>query len=557
MTLPPREPSFITPQQRAMLAHDHTLGCGSFFQRVLELSEHLDDPHIWLDRPFVFQGEPRTELSLRTLARIVDHLAGWYHARGIRPVDAVVVYVDNGIDYFMHYLALMRLGALPVLVNGNLDGPTVQAFTRRVGAVGMVTDDTRHDGVAAVGEHLRFLVRRHELVQGPALPLPRRYPFAHPSDHPVLLTHSSGTTGVPKAVLHQHHRFFQMLRYRQQMPHKRGMSRILTALPCAHNSAITQLSYALLNGLPIMVMSSQTGADVLRAIAAFGATMVTSFPMTYVQMCDEGLDRYDLSTVSLWYNSGDAAHEKHVRQLVARGHHYAASRKGGAERRPGSHFVDGLGSSEMGHSLFHVVHGPDTANFGRCIGKPVSLVEAVVLGPDGEFLDDYEVGRLGVKAPTLTTSYWNDSVLTWSFREGEYWVTGDLVYRDEEGRFFHMDRITDAVHTPAGVLYTCQAEELLLRRLPDLADCTIVGVGPASASPWAFVRPERQAPPREAAAWKAELDQILAEANMPGVEVVRVVRDEDLPIGVTGKVKKRELRDRCNRELAGAGRSTP
>jgi hypothetical protein len=107
-------------------------------------------------------------------------------------------------------------------------------------------------------------------------------------------------------------------------------------------------------------------------------------------------------------------------------------------------FTDGLGSSETGYSLFHNGHQPGKPKFERCVGKPMSFAEAAVLAEDGTPLPPGEPGRLGVRSPTLTPGYWNDSLTFHRLRLGGYWLTGDLAYRDEENNFYHLDRAPDA-----------------------------------------------------------------------------------------------------------------
>src|SRR5207248_2322197 len=134
--------------------------------------------------------------------------------------------------------------------------------------------------------------------------------------------------------------------------------RILSSLPHSHNCAIAYLMMALLSGTPVYIASDHRGAAVLRAIERFRPGMVVSFPQTYVEMTECDLDACDLSSVSLWFNGGDAAHESHIRALIRHGSHLENGR-----RVPGSVFVDGMGSSEMGFSLFRNVHTLQTNRY--------------------------------------------------------------------------------------------------------------------------------------------------------------------------------------------------
>ena len=141
----------------------------------------------------------------------------------------------------------------------------------------------------------------------------------------------------------------------------------------------------------------------------------------------------------------------------------------------GSHFVDGLGSSEMGHNGFHITHTIDSDHYGRCIGKPYQFAEAAVLTSTGEELPLGKVGLLGFRSPSVSPGYWNDSVTTYRFRLNGWFLTGDLVYRDDTGHYFHLDRVPDAVAGFEGPqLFTSMSEERILAALPEVADCTVI-----------------------------------------------------------------------------------
>lgn len=550
MTSEARSPAGWPAEFRAALAGDRDLGAGNFFQRLRQVAPDPERPLLWCQR--ALPGTSATPaLSVAGLGRLADRLAGFYYERGVRRRDPVALYLNGCLEPLLHFIALSGLGAIPVLLNGALDRQVAVAFVRRINAIGLVTEAALQAEVeASCGPSLTFVTTMERALDASSRALPPGYPFRHVDEDPVLLTHSSGTTGVPKAVLMQHRQFFAAVRCRLGLPLPSGADRVLSALPSAHNSAITLSMLALLNGTPMFMMADRDARSVLRSIAEFRPSMVAAFPQTYVAICEEDLDQYDLSSVELWYNSGDAAHEVHVRKLVARGRHLKASRRG-REWRKGSRFVDGLGSSEMGHSLFHVTRGPDSTNYARCIGRPMPFVEAVVLDDEGNLLGPHRVGKLGVRSPTVTPGYWNDSDLTWRSRLRGYWLTGDLVYRDDEGYFYHLDRVTDVICTAAGALYSCQAEELLLSRIAELSDCSIVGIpssqGHAEAVALAQLAPGK---PQTEAGLLAEMNKILAEHRLPPLSRLIITEKQDLPIGVTGKVRKRALREQLSTPIA-------
>jgi acyl-coenzyme A synthetase/AMP-(fatty) acid ligase len=548
MTLPIWSTETLLPAAaRAALAAETDLGAGNFLRYALAANPAAKSPVILIEKPFrSYWGETFETFSLRTLQDAADRYAAWYASKGVRAMDPVAVYLADGVDYLVHYLALVGLGAIPVLTNGHMPPEIAVGHFKRVGAVG-VFSDTAHkaamapflgelgDGNGAFG----FVATGDDIRGASPGPLPASYPHRHSEGDPIMIAHSSGTTGIPKAVLLQHKKFFHGVRYRLGMPPVPGGERILSSLPHSHNCAIAYIMLALLAGTPVYVASDHTGEGVLRQIERFRPTMVVSFPQTYVEMCELDLDLYDLSSVNLWFNGGDAAHEAHIRKLVRRGSHMD-----GGELRSGSRFIDGMGSSEMGFSLFRHVHTPATAHFGRCVGTPLEWVEAAVFGDDGRKLGTHSVGRLGVKAPSVTTGYWNDSALTFRTQIDGFWLTGDLAYRDEAGRFYHVDRVPDAIRTAAGPLYSLQTEELLMKHFPDILDCSVVGApdGAGASAALACVR-WRSGGERHPEAALAAFNAVLREQGLVELAAVESADDADIPLGSTGKVLKRELRE--------------
>lgn len=470
----------IPGSQRVLLAADRGVGAGNFLHRLVTYERDLDRPLVWLDGEWTdAEGGVHGSLGLRDLKRVADACAARFHALGVKPRDPVGVYVTSAMDVLACHLALTGLGAIPVLVDGRLEPELTAAYLRRVEVVGVVADAPRlaaARGFPEAGLELSFVTTMADLatVAGPSLPA--WYPYAHGDDDPVLVTHSWCTSGLPRAVLMQHQSYFFGVRHRLRLPTPEGMrDRMLTALPPQHAAAIMTIMIALAHDVPIKLVSSQSADVVLDEIEAFEPSMVSGFAPTFADMSERDLTRRKLSSVALWCSTGDAGHETRIAKLSLVGTHHEVE-DGLRTRVSGSTVIESLVSTEMGCMHFAKVHRAGVTVPERCLGRPLRFVDAAVLTPDGQCLPPYRVGLLGVKSPCVSTGYWNDSARTWRSQAGGYWLTGDLVYRDESGRFYHLDRVTDAIETSGGTLYGVLAEEVLLRTHPELADCTIVGV---------------------------------------------------------------------------------
>lgn len=530
----------------AQLRDDAGFGSGNFIFKLGE-GPGYGCPTVHLDEPLqLATGVIPHQLSVADIRHFGEVIATWYSAQGVQPKDPVGLWFDDSILYFLHYVALTRIGAIPVFVNGSL-APTITIdFIRRVGARLTVSQAERIDTLQkAANGPLPFelidvdAINLHGIVQYEA--------FEHAPNDPVLIGHSSGTTGTPKAVRFDHQGF--IFGVKQEITRMVGR-RIMTALPHSHASAISILMSALIRGCAVKVQAKKTSEDILRAIEAFQPDLFCSFPKVYVELCRADLDSWDLDSIQYWLSTGDANHEAHIKRLMSFGSHFHQG-----TWFPGSCFIDNLGASELGFAAFRNVHRPGHAKgqFNRCIGRPFSWVNAAVLDSHGRPMGTGEVGYLGIIAGSVTPGYWNDSLLSEKNRLRGYWLTGDLVFKDAEGQFFHVDRTSDSLKTRQGMLYSCQAEELIMKNCPEVFDCSIVGVADPDGDA-GLVKPVLTADVSTDAgitepALLSKINAVFVKHGLPLISKV-IFESAHHDTGVTGKKLKRVMRTRLS-ETAG------
>jgi acyl-coenzyme A synthetase/AMP-(fatty) acid ligase len=150
---------------------------------------------------------------------------------------------------------------------------------------------------------------------------------------------------------------------------------------------------------------------------------------------------------------------------------------------------------------------------------------------------------LGIKSPTLCGGYWNDSARTFQSRKRGFWLTGDVVIRRRDGEFVHLDRQVDTVSAARGPIYTLPLEERVLLHSADILDCSVIGVATAGGEqPVAVLKLQR--PAASPGPWLTALNADLAQhghAPLAGVAIARSA--DEFPLGPTGKVLKRRLRE--------------
>jgi acyl-coenzyme A synthetase/AMP-(fatty) acid ligase len=529
---------------RAQLAADPSIGAGNVLATVIAHGADLTGPGLTFDTA-VDHFEAEQPLMLGELDDRVQARTSWLRDRGIGRREVVAIWATEAADIVLSFLALTRVGAIPALMNGKMAPAIAEEYIRRLRVTGVLADAPHRSLLTEAP----ILAEPKDLGTGDPAKAPEHY--QHHQDDPIVITHTSGTTGVPKAVLHSHTTLYAALKHLLTMPQAQGTNRILNALPIPHTATILMVNQVLGNRAEMLLLSSQDAPTVLRQIERWKPHGVYGFAVTWAGLAREDLSEHDLDSVRMWFNTGDCAHEPHIRKLVAVGSRETVTKQGRTTVR-GSHFIDGLGSSEMGHNGFHITHTIDSEHYGRCIGKPYQFAEATVLDANGVELPAGKVGLLGFKSPTVSPGYWNDSVNTYKFRLNGWFLTGDLVYRDDTGHYFHLDRVPDAVAGFDGPqLFTSMSEERILAALPEVLDCTVIIVQEDGR----FLTDVLLELSADADPTQDRGEQVRRAVGAEVAATIRrisVVGEDEVPVTVTGKVRKVALRQE---RLSGAGAS--
>lgn len=544
------------------------LGAGNFLDYALAMNPNRDVPlayshHIDHRGEVVLTGH-----SLADLAALRDRYAKWYHANGVRPGEPVGIVVAEGLEPLLHFLALSALGAIPVAINDAMRADVMVRYLNHVGVVGIVADDTTRLAAAYRADpqrRPRFIalaaeVQAYDSASGS---LPSGYPHKHKDDDIVALIHSSGTTGTPKSTTLSHKSFWDGKQPRMVRFPAEPYDRLMSLMPHTHAGGLSYFLTATLLGLPMVIMGDWRRETVEPVMEAFQPTMIASFPRTFVELATGELPVKGAAKVHSWFNTGDSAHYGHIRRLVTLGERPAGLIKAwllpseAAEERPypGSQFVDGLGSSEMGMALFGGLTTPETPRNDRCVGKPSEVCTATILDNDGTEVPDGTVGLLAIKSPSRTPGYWKSPRLTASFELNGWWLTGDVARKDAEGNFYHLDRTVDVIDTASGPVYSLALEEVLLADCAEvIRDGVVIGVPAGNGigqEPMAVVQRQKGAEDWTAEAILERANKELADKGLHPLAAVSIaVTAQDYPLGPTGKALKRELRTKFANHLA-------
>jgi acyl-coenzyme A synthetase/AMP-(fatty) acid ligase len=528
-------PTVLTPELRSRVAADSGIGGGNLLHSMLTINPYPDEPFIHSLTPVPYtDGETRTEFSLRDLDHLVQSWSVWYQARGVRPKDRVAIFLPDSIAYFVHYSAIAQLGAIAVLINWKAPRESAVALCERTGAIGLYTDLEHLDRIGPDLDKLalRWITTIEEMPSPPSATLSDEARFRHHPDDPVGMMHSSGTTGLPKPVIHTHRTILEGPKFRAVDYEEEPNARIMTALPQSHQGTISFTSYAVLTGQPLLAWRDVTGEELAAAIPEHRPTMVMAFGHAYPELAALETPPGALDSVNIWVSMGDAVHERHLKNVLARR----------SAHLPPAAFLDRLGTTELGWGVLMQPRTLATQRNDRCVGRSVGFADVAILRENGTIAEAHEYGYLGAKPPSMTVGYWGNQETYYRSILGGYWLTGDIAYRDEDGYFYQVDRAVDVVHTANGPGYSVQMEELVLNEVAGVVDCTVIAGGYGGETvAVAVVTGEDIDPQRVLSA----ANDALRATGKPELAMVEVAgADGDFPLGVTGKSLKRYLREK-------------
>ncbi|MDX3378671.1 acyl-CoA synthetase [Streptomyces sp. ME02-6991-2A] len=443
----------------------------------------------------------------------------------LHPGDRVASYAHNSDVYLIAFLACARAGLVHVPVNQNLTGDDLAYLLDQSGSALVLTDPDLADRIPA-GRPVRAL----RDAPGSLLDaLDTERPFtperAPGSGDLVQLLYTSGTTALPKGAMMTHGALVHEYVSAITALGLAARDRPVHSLPLYHSAQmhVFLLPY-LAVGAENIILDGPDAGRIFDLVEAGLADSLFAPPTVWIGLANHpDFPSRDLSALRKAYYGASIMPVPVLERLRARLPHLA--------------FYNCFGQSEIGPLA--TVLGPDEHE-GRMesCGRPVLFVEARVVDEEGREVPDGTPGEVVYRSPQLCTGYWDKPEETAeAFRDG-WFRSGDLAVRDTEGYFTVVDRVKDVINS-GGVLVASRQVEDALYTHPAVAETAVIGLPDERwiEAVTAVVVLRGEASDTELIGHAREK---LAHFKAPK----RVVFVDELPRNASGKILKRQLRDR-------------
>ncbi|MET9355844.1 4-coumarate--CoA ligase family protein [Streptomyces sp. NPDC006617] len=491
--------------------------------------------------PALIDGTDGTTLTYEQVDRFHRRVAAALADTGVRKGDVLALHSPNTVAFPLAFYAATRAGASvttvhPLATAEEFAKQLKDSAARWIVTVSPLLSTARRAAELAGGVE-EILVcdsapGHRSLVDMLASTAPEPSVAIDPAEDVAALPYSSGTTGTPKGVMLTHRQIATNLaQLEPSMPSAPG-DRVLAVLPFFHIYGLTALMNAPLRlGATVVVLPRFDLEQFLAAIQNHRITSLYVAPPIVLALAKHPLVAdYDLSSLK-YIVSAAAPLDARLAAACSRrlGLPPVGQAYGMTELSPGTHVVplDAMADAPPG-------------TVGRLIAG--TEMRIVSLTDPGKDLPAGESGEILIRGPQIMKGYLGRPDATAAMIDTDGWLhTGDVGHADSDGWLFVVDRVKELIKYKGFQVAPAELEALLLTH-PGVADTAVIGAynDDGNEVPHAFVVRQPAAPGLA----EGEIMMYVAERVAPYKRVRKVTFVDAVPRAASGKILRRELRER-------------
>lgn len=491
----------------------------------------------------------RREITWNVFNEKANRFANLLLSRGVKKDDKVAILLMNCLEWLPIYFGILKTGAIAVPLNFryapeeieycvNLADVDVLVFGPEfIGRVEEIADRISQKRLLFyVGDNCPSFAEDYSSLtancssQTPQIPL-------KDSDNAAIYF-SSGTTGFPKAILHNHESLVHACKVEQNHHSQTKDDVFLCIPPLYHTGAKMHWFGSLLSGGKAVLLKGTKPKYILDAVSKEKCTIVwllVPWAQDILEALDSGelkLEDYELSQWRLMHIGAQPVPPsliKHWKKYF-----------------PNHQYDTNYGLSEsIGPGCVHL--GVENIDKVGAIGKAGFGWEVKIVDEKGEPVKQGDVGELCVKGPGVMTCYYHDERATAEVLKDGWLYTGDMAMQDEDGFYFLVDRKKDVIISGGENLYPVQIEDFL-RTHSAIHDVAVIGL------------PDHRLGEIAAAIIELKPGAICSEEDindfckaLPRYKRPHKVIFDQIPRNPTGKIEKPRLRQKyCGERLVEA-----
>ena len=507
-------------------------------------SEERDRAKTWREFSLIENTRPdlpyRREMNWSQFDKKANRFANLLLSRGIEKGQKVGILLMNCLEWLPVYFGALKAGAIAVPMNFRYSADEIAYCADLADVEVLVFGPEFTERVQAVLPQLPRVKYFFYVGKNPpdfAEDCFHRMGFCANTVPPVSLTEddlaaiyfSSGTTGFPKAILHNHRALYHACLVEQNHHGQTHEDVFLCIPPLYHTGAKMHWFGSLLTGGKAVLLRGVKPEWILRAVTEEHCTIV----WLLVPWAQDLLDALDSGRIDLNHYMLEQWRLMHIGaqpvppSLIHRWMRYF----------PHHQYDTNYGLSEsIGPGCVHL--GVENINKVGAIGVPGFGWEAKIVDELGNEVKGETVGELAVKGPGVMLCYYKNPEATAEVLKDGWLYTGDMAKRDADGFIYLVDRKKDVIITGGENLYPVQIEDFL-RANDKIKDVAVIGLPDARLGEIAAAIVE---PKDGVSITEDELNAFCK--GLPRYKRPRRILFDKIPRNPTGKIEKPVLRER-------------
>ena len=419
----------------------------------------------------------RREITWNVFNEKANRFANLLIERGIKKGEKVGILLMNCLEWLPIYFGILKTGALAVPLNFRYSADEIKYCVELaeidilvfgpefIGRVEEIADEISKgrllyfvgDGCPGFAEDYNAHTANCS-SQSPKIDVN--------DDDEAAIYFSSGTTGFPKAILHNHESLMHAAKAEQNHHGQTKDDVFLCIPPLYHTVAKMHWFGSLLTGGKAVLLKGTSPKTILQAVSEEHCTIVWLL-VPWAQDLLLALDNkeldiadYDLDQWRLMHIGAQPVPPSLIKHWK--------------EYFPHHQYDTNYGLSEsIGPGCVHL--GVDNIDKVGAIGKAGYGWEAKIIDEQGETVKQGETGELAVKGPGVMTCYYRDPKATAEVLHDGWLYTGDMAMEDEDGFIFLVDRKKDVIISGGENIYPVQIEDFL-RTNEAILDVAVIGL---------------------------------------------------------------------------------
>ena len=507
-------------------------------------SEERDRAKTWREFSLIENTRPdlpyRREMNWSQFDKKANRFANLLLSRGIEKGQKVGILLINYLEWLPVYFGALKAGAIAVPMNFRYSSDEIAYCADLADVEVLVFGPEFTERVQAVLPQLPRVKYFFYVGKNPpafAEDCFHRMGFCANTVPPVSLTEddlaaiyfSSGTTGFPKAILHNHRALYHACLVEQNHHGQTHEDVFLCIPPLYHTGAKMHWFGSLLTGGKAVLLRGVKPEWILRAVTEEHCTIV----WLLVPWAQDLLDALDSGRIDLNHYMLEQWRLMHIGaqpvppSLIHRWLRYF----------PHHQYDTNYGLSEsIGPGCVHL--GVENINKVGAIGVPGFGWEAKIVDEQGNEVEGERVGELAVKGPGVMLCYYKNPEATAEVLKDGWLYTGDMAKRDADGFIYLVDRKKDVIITGGENLYPVQIEDFL-RGNDKIKDAAVIGLPEPRLGEIAAAIIELK---DGVEATEDEINEFCK--GLPRYKRPRRILFDKIPRNPTGKIEKPVLRER-------------